>query len=110
MINEVEKWTGRIILTISKPKLPSIIRSTRSAILPMSIMEFRSLLHSIKVRRRFFPTNILVFADTTVSQDLPATTVMGPLTSDRVCFVYLFTRLLTRVVFPTWYIDKYLNF
>jgi hypothetical protein len=72
-------------LTISKPKEPSIIRRTRSAILPMSIIEFRSLLHSINVSRRF----------------LPLTTVTGPLTSLKVCFVYRRTRLLSRVDLPT---------
>lgn len=71
--------------TISKPKEPSIISKTRSAILPMSIMLLRSLLHSMKVRRRF----------------LPVTTVTGPFMSLRVCLVYRLTRLLRRVVFPT---------
>ena len=58
---------------------------TRSAILPMSIILFRSLLHSTKVNRRF----------------LPLTTVTGPLTSLRVRFVYRLMRLLRSVVFPT---------
>lgn len=78
---------ARIIcaLTISKPKDASIIRSTRSATLPMSIMEERSLLHSIRVSRFFFPL----------------ITVTGPLISFSVCLVYLRTRDLTRVLFPT---------
>lgn len=71
--------------TISKPKEPSIMRSTKSTTLPISIMELRSLLHSMKVSRRFFPP----------------TTVIGPLASCRVCFEYRRTRLLRRVVFPT---------
>lgn len=58
---------------------------TRSAILPMSIMLLRSLLHSINVMRRF----------------LPLTTVMGPFASVRVCLVYRRTRLFNRVVLPT---------
>ena len=74
-----------LIHTISKPNEPSIINRTRSAIFPTSIMELRSLLHSINVSRRF----------------LPLTTVTGPLTSLRVCFVYRLTRLLSNVVFPT---------
>ena len=48
-------------------------------------MELRSLLHSMKVIRFFFPL----------------TTVMGPLASFNVCFVYLLTRLLSNVLFPT---------
>lgn len=44
---------------------------TRSAILPTSIMELRSLLHSMNVMRFFFPL----------------TTVIGPLASFRVCLV-----------------------
>lgn len=75
----------RVPCTISKPKEPSIIRRTRSATLPMSIILLRSLVHSMKVSRRFFPL----------------TTVTGPLGSLRVCFVYRRTRLLRRVVFPT---------
>ena len=71
--------------TISKPKEPSIIKSTKSTTLPMSIIELRSLLHSMKVIRRFFPP----------------TTVIGPLASCSVCFEYRRTRLLRRVVFPT---------
>lgn len=61
------------------------MRRTRSAILPMSIMLLRSLLHSINVMRRF----------------LPLTTVMGPFASVRVCLVYRRTRLFNRVVLPT---------
>lgn len=61
------------------------MRRTRSAILPISIMLLRSLLHSMNVSRRFFPL----------------TTVMGPLASFKVCFEYLLTRLLSRVVLPT---------
>jgi hypothetical protein len=72
-------------LTISKPNDPSIMRRMRSATLPMSIMELRSLLHSIRVSRRL----------------LPLTTVTGPLISFSVCLVYLRTRDLTRVLFPT---------
>jgi hypothetical protein len=72
-------------VTISKPNEPSIIRRTRSAILPISIIEFRSLLHSINVSRRF----------------LPLTTVTGPLISFKVCFVYRRTRLLSKVDLPT---------
>jgi hypothetical protein len=71
--------------TISKPKEPSIISKTKSAILPMSIIELRSLLHSMKVSLRFFPV----------------TTVIGPFNSVRVCFEYLLTRLLMSIVFPT---------
>lgn len=72
-------------LTISKPNDPSIMRRTRSAILAMSIMEERSLLHSIMVSRLFFPL----------------ITVTGPLMSLSVCLVYLRMRDLTRVLFPT---------
>lgn len=61
------------------------MRRTRSATLPMSIIELRSLLHSINVSLLFFP----------------ATTVIGPLASVNVCFAYLLTRLLSRVVLPT---------
>lgn len=78
-----EKMIGA--LTISKPKDASIIRSTRSATLPMSIMEEGSLLHSMSVSRFFFPL----------------ITVTGPLISLSVCLVYLRTRDLTRVLFPT---------
>jgi hypothetical protein len=46
--------------TISKPKLASIINSTRSATFPMSIIELRSLLHSMRVRRRFLPETIVI--------------------------------------------------
>ena len=56
--------------TISKPKEPSTMSNTRSAIFPMSIMLLRSLLHSINVSRFF----------------LPLTTVMGPFASFKVCF------------------------
>lgn len=76
---------ARLGPTISNPKLASIIRSTKSAIFPMSIIELRSLLHSIIVSLLFFP----------------ATSVMGPLISESVCFVYLRTRDLIRVDFPT---------
>ncbi len=79
---EIHKGPSR---TISKPKEPSIMRRTRSATLPMSIIEFRSLLHSMNVRRLFFPD----------------TTVTGPLISFSVCFVYRRTRLFTRVLLPT---------
>ena len=58
---------------------------TRSATLPMSIMLFRSLLHSTKVRRFFFPL----------------TTVIGPFGSLSVCFVYRRTSDFSRVVLPT---------
>jgi len=71
--------------TISKPNDPSIMRRTRSATFPTSIMEERSLLHSIRVSRLLFPL----------------TTVTGPLMSFRVCLVYLRTRDLTSVLFPT---------
>lgn len=71
--------------TISKPKEPSIISKTKSAIFPMSIIELRSLLHSIKVSLLFFPL----------------TTVTGPLISFKVCLVYRRTRLLSRVDLPT---------
>lgn len=73
------------VLTISKPNDPSIMRRTRSAILPMSIKEEMSLLHSISVSLRFFPL----------------ITVTGPLMSLSVCLVYLRTRDLMRVLFPT---------
>jgi hypothetical protein len=72
-------------LTISKPKDASIMRRTRSATLPMSTMEEISLLHSMMVSRFFFPLM----------------TVTGPLISFSVCLVYLRTRDLTRVLFPT---------
>lgn len=71
--------------TISKPKDPSIMRRTKSTTFAMSIMELRSLLHSMKVSRRFFPP----------------TTVIGPFASCMVCFEYRRTRLFRRVVFPT---------
>lgn len=71
--------------TISKPNEPSIMRRTRSAILPMSIMLLRSLLHSRKVSLRL----------------LPLTTVIGPFASVRVCFVYRLIRLFKSVVLPT---------
>lgn len=73
------------MLTISKPYDPSIMRRTRSAIFPMSIIELRSLLHSMKVILFFFP----------------ATTVTGPCTWLRVCFVWRRTSDFSRVVFPT---------
>lgn len=73
-------------LTISNPKLASIISNTKSAILAMSIMEFISLEHSIKVKRRFFPL----------------TTVIGPLISVKLCFVYLLTSDFISVVFPLY--------
>lgn len=71
--------------TISNPNDASIINSTKSATFPISIILFRSLLHSTNVSLRFFPL----------------TTVMGPLASFKVCFVYRLTRLLRRVVLPT---------
>ncbi|SRR6266446_6600902 len=76
---------GIYVLTISKPNDPSIMRRMRSATLPMSIIEERSLLHSINVSLLF----------------LPLITVTGPLMSLSVCLVYLRTRDLTRVLFPT---------
>ena len=81
----IAKPNGRFRHTISNPNDPSIMRRTRSAILPMSIIELRSLLHSMKVRRLF----------------LPLTTVTGPRISDSVCLVYRRTRLLTKVLLPT---------
>ena len=42
-------------LTISNPKEPSIMSSTRSATLAVSIIAPRSLGHSIIVSRRFLP-------------------------------------------------------
>ena len=71
--------------TISKPYEPSIMSRTRSAILPMSMIEFKSLLHSMKVMRFFFPL----------------TTVTGPWIWLRVCLVYLLIRDFIRVVLPT---------
>lgn len=43
------------ILTISKPNEASIIKRTKSTTLATSIIELISLLHSIKVKRRFLP-------------------------------------------------------
>lgn len=80
-----EERSKRTEQTISKPKEASIMSRTRSATLPMSIIELRSLLHSTIVRRRF----------------LPETSVIGPLISERECLVYLRTRDLMSVDFPT---------
>ena len=59
---------------------------TRSATFATSIIALISFGHSMNV--------ILCF--------LPDTTVMGPLISDRDCFVYRLTRHLMRVVFPDY--------
>ena len=45
-------------ISISKPKDASVSNRIRSATLAISIMELMSLLHSIKVTRRFFPVEI----------------------------------------------------
>jgi len=50
-----EEKRSRLERTISKPKDPSIMRSTRSATLAISIMALRSLAHSMKVSRRVLP-------------------------------------------------------
>jgi len=71
--------------TISNPKDASTSNRTRSATFPMSIMELRSLLHSMNVSLRRFPL----------------ATVMGPWAWFKVCFANLRTRLLRSVVFPT---------
>lgn len=72
-------------LTISNPKLPSIMSRTRSTTFPRSIILLRSLPHSMKVI-------LLVFPDTTV---------IGPCGSLRLCLVYLFTNDRIKVDFPT---------
>jgi hypothetical protein len=84
-VNALIQRYDRKSLTISNPKLPSTMRSTRSTTLPRSIMLFRSFPHSINVIR-------LV---------LPDTTVMGPRACDRECFVYRRTSDRRSVVLPT---------
>jgi hypothetical protein len=69
-LKDIEEFKGFLHLseilsferTISNPKLPSIINSTKSTTLPRSIMLLRSFPHSTKVIRRV----------------LPETTVIGP--------------------------------
>ena len=60
--------------------------NTKSATLPISIMALRSLLHSMKVRRRV----------------LPLTQVTGPRMSFRLCLVKRLMSDFISVVLPTW--------
>ena len=53
---------GAQVLTISKPKLPSIMSRTRSATLQTSIMAPRSFGHSMIVNRLFLPAQSLFSA------------------------------------------------
>lgn len=93
--------------TISKPILASIMSRTRSATLPISIIEFKSLLHSMNVNRRSFPISVeqnVSYASSSISlpvQVSPETTVTQPFTSPILIFVYLLTRLFRSVVLPT---------
>lgn len=73
-------------ISISNPKLASHIRSTKSAHLAMSIIELISLLHSIRVIRRFFDTTIEI----------------GPLISVTFVRVKFLMRLLIKVDLPTF--------
>lgn len=54
-MDEKETVRARRRRTISNPNEPSIMSRTRSATLPMSIMAFRSLAHSMNVSRRVLP-------------------------------------------------------
>mmetsp|Transcript_13704 Transcript_13704/g.29760 ORF Transcript_13704/g.29760 Transcript_13704/m.29760 type:complete len:207 (-) Transcript_13704:30-650(-) len=71
--------------SISNPNLASTQRRTRSATLAASSMAVGVFGHSISVIRRVLEVH----------------TVMGPVGSDRLWFVYSLTRLLISVDFPT---------
>lgn len=78
---------------------------TRSATLAVSIIDPRSLGHSMIVNRRFLPASArrgqLINSRLRRQEEVPVTTVTGPLMSAIVFFVYRRTSERTSVVLPT---------